>query len=179
MLFRPGLAAVYGASAANRTTIGEDFSIWSRWKLMSETTHLVCPHCHTINRLRAARLVDRPACGRCHEPLFEGHPIVLTSADFALFAGRSDIPLVVDFWAPWCGPCQVMAPAFEQAAALLEPRCRLAKVNTEEEAALASRFGIRSIPTLALFHRGREVARRSGTMGTRDIVRWTLDHAAP
>jgi thioredoxin 2 len=106
--------------------------------------------------------------------LFEGHSIALTAADFDLFAARSDIPLLVDFWAPWCGPCRIMAPAFEQAAGQLEPRFRLAKVNTEEEPALASRFGIRSIPTLVLFHRGREVARQAGATGARDIVRWAL-----
>jgi thioredoxin 2 len=141
---------------------------------MSETTHIVCPHCLTVNRLPTARLADRPNCGRCRKPLFEGHPIALSAADFDLFAARSDIPLLVDFWAPWCGPCRMMAPAFEQAAGQLEPRFRLAKVNTEEEPALASRFGIRSIPTLVLFHRGREVARQAGAMGARDIVRWAL-----
>ncbi len=143
---------------------------------MSETTHIVCPHCLTVNRLPTARLADGPNCGRCRKPLFEGHPIALTAADFDLFAARSDIPLLVDFWAPWCGPCRMMAPAFEQAAGQLEPRFRLAKVNTEEEPALASRFGIRSIPTLVLFRHGREVARQAGAMGARDILRWTLSH---
>lgn len=141
---------------------------------MSETTHIVCPHCRTVNRLPTARLAERPNCGRCRKRLFEGHPIALTTADFNLFAAREDIQLLVDFWAPWCGPCRMMAPAFEQAAGQLEPRFRLAKVNTEEEHALASRFGIRSIPTLILFHHGREVGRQAGAMDTRDIVRWAL-----
>lgn len=142
---------------------------------MDATLHIVCPHCRTTNRLPTSRLTDRPACGRCHKPLFEGHPITLATADFDLFATRSDIPLVVDFWAPWCGPCRMMAPAFEQAAAMLEPRFRLAKVNTEEETELAARFAIRSIPTLAIFRHGREVARQAGAMGTHDIVRWVQD----
>ncbi len=120
----------------------------------------------------AARVADRPKCGQCHAPLFTGHPIALTSADFELHATRAEIPLVVDFWAPWCGPCRMMAPAYEQAAKLLEPHVRLAKVNTEEEQALAARFGITSIPTLMLFRDGREVARQPGAMGTQDIVRW-------
>jgi thioredoxin 2 len=108
--------------------------------------------------------------------LFEGRPLALTAADFDLFAGRGDIPLVVDFWAPWCGPCRMMAPAFEQAAALLEPRFRLGKVNTEEEQALAARFGIRSIPTLIIARQGREVARQPGAMSAQEIVRWVRAH---
>lgn len=139
---------------------------------MSDRLHLVCPHCRSLNRVPAARVADRPKCGQCHAPLFTGHPIALTSADFELHATRAEIPLVVDFWAPWCGPCRMMAPAYEQAAKLLEPHVRLAKVNTEEEQALAARFGITSIPTLMLFRDGREVARQPGAMGTQDIVRW-------
>jgi thioredoxin 2 len=139
---------------------------------MSDRLHLVCPHCRSLNRVPAARVADRPKCGQCHAPLFTGHPIALTSADFELHATRAEIPLVVDFWAPWCGPCRMMEPAYEQAAKLLEPHVRLAKVNTEEEQALAARFGITSIPTLMLFRDGREVARQPGAMGTQDIVRW-------
>ncbi|ALA60331.1 thioredoxin TrxC [Nitrospira moscoviensis] len=143
---------------------------------MDRKLHLVCPHCRSVNRVPAARLSDRPNCGQCHQPLFTAHPIALTSSDFDLHATRSDIPLVVDFWASWCGPCQMMAPAYEQAAKLLEPAVRLAKVNTEEEQALAARFGISSIPTLTLFRGGREVARQPGAMGTPDIVRWVRAH---
>lgn len=139
---------------------------------MSEPLHIVCPHCRRINRLPGTRLGEGPQCGQCHAPLFTGHPIALTGADFDLHTTRNEIPLLVDFWAPWCGPCRMMAPAFEQAAKMLEPRARLAKVNTEEEQALAARFGIYSIPTLILFHKGREIARQSGSMGTQDIVRW-------
>jgi thioredoxin 2 len=144
---------------------------------MTANLHVVCPYCQTINRLATARLGDKPSCGRCRKPLFEGHPIALTAADFDLFASRSDIPLVVDFWAPWCGPCRMMAPAFEQAAALLEPRFRRAKVNTEQENSLAARFAIGSIPTLVIFRQGREAARQSGAMGTHDIVRWVQGNA--
>jgi len=138
--------------------------------------HIVCPHCGAINRVPPARRAQHPKCGKCRQPLFSARPIELTAANFDLHAGRNDIPLVVDFWAPWCGPCKTMAPAYEQAAALLEPDYRLAKVNVEAEQALGARFGIRSIPTLALFKGGRELARQPGAMGAPDIVRWVRAH---
>jgi thioredoxin 2 len=139
---------------------------------MRELRHIVCPRCQTINRVPDARLAEGPKCGQCHERLFTGHPIALTAADFDMHATRSDIPLVVDFWAPWCGPCRMMAPAYDQAAKILEPHLRLAKVNTEEEQALGARFGIQSIPTVMLLRGGREVARQSGALGAQDIVQW-------
>ncbi|USE80178.1 thioredoxin TrxC [Cupriavidus gilardii] len=139
---------------------------------MTDSVHIVCPHCQSINRVPAAKLDDQPNCGRCQRPLFTGEPIELNSATFARQAQRSDIPLLVDFWAPWCGPCKMMAPQFQQAARLLEPKVRLAKVNTEAEPQLAAQFGIRSIPTLVLFRGGREIARQAGAMGAQDIVRW-------
>jgi len=139
---------------------------------MSESLIVVCPHCHTPNRLAAERLADGGTCGKCKTSLFTGEPVELGAASFDTHAGRSGIPLLVDFWAPWCGPCRTMAPAFAQAAKQLEPEFRLAKVNTEEEQQLAARFGIRSIPTLALFKNGHEVARQAGAMDTASLMRW-------
>lgn len=139
---------------------------------MSDSRHIVCPHCHAVNRVPAARLTQNPRCGQCHKPLFTAHSVALTAAAFAKHIQRNDIPVLVDFWAPWCGPCKIMAPQFEQAARLLEPGTRLAKVDTESEPALAAQFGIRSIPTLVLFSGGREIARQPGATGAQDIVRW-------
>ncbi len=143
---------------------------------MSESLHIVCPHCHTTNRVRADQLGSAPTCGQCKQALFTAHSVALDEAAFDKHVARSQIPLLVDFWAPWCGPCRAMAPAFEQAAAQLEPHMRLAKVDTEAVPNLGARFGIRSIPTLALFAGGREVARQAGAMGAADIVRWAKAH---
>jgi len=139
---------------------------------MSEPLHIVCPHCHTTNRVLQDDLGKAPDCGSCHQALFSGHPAQLDETAFERHIARSQVPVLVDFWAPWCGPCRQMAPAFEQAAVQLEPHMQLAKVNTDEARDLGARLQIRSIPTLALFVNGREVARQPGAMGAADIVRW-------
>ena len=139
---------------------------------MDNPLHIVCPHCDAVNRLPQARLSENPVCGKCGQPLFNAHPVTLTQQTFAKAITRNDIPVLVDFWAPWCGPCKMMAPQFELAAKTLEPRVRLAKVDTEAEQALGAQYGIRSIPTLALFKGGKEIARQAGAMGSNDILRW-------
>ena len=142
-------------------------------EIMSESLHVVCPHCQTTNRVRADQLGSGPDCGQCKKPLFDGHPATLDEAAFDKHLSRNQIPVLVDFWAPWCGPCKMMAPAYEQAAAQLQPQFRVAKVNTEDAPNLGARLNIRSIPTLALFVGGREVARQPGAMtNPADIVRW-------
>jgi thioredoxin 2 len=138
---------------------------------MSDALHLTCPHCGTTNRVPGERLDESPKCGKCKQPLFTGHPVELDAQSFDRHVA-GDLPVVVDFWAPWCGPCRTMAPHFERAAGELEPHVRLAKLNTEAEQGIAARFGIRSIPTTIAFRNGKEIARQSGAMDSATLVRW-------
>lgn len=139
---------------------------------MSEALHIVCPHCDGVNRVPSDKLAAHPVCGKCKHKLFDGHPVELNAGNFNLHISRCDIPVLMDFWAPWCGPCKMMTPAFIAAAAQLEPAMRLAKLDTEQAQELAGRYNIRSIPTLALFKNGKEVARQAGAMDMSGIVRW-------
>ena len=139
---------------------------------MTQVVHVVCPHCDAVNRVPPERLAEDAKCGKCRAPLFAGAPLALDEGRFAKHLGRGDLPLVVDFWAPWCAPCRAMAPAFETVARRIEPQARLIKVNTEEAQALAGRYGIRSIPTLVVFRGGREVARTLGAMDAAALENW-------
>jgi thioredoxin 2 len=139
---------------------------------MSDAVHLVCGNCDSVVRVPADRVEEAPRCPKCHEPLFGEHPLELTSASFERHISRSDLPVIVDFWAPWCGPCRTMAPHYEEAARRLRHRARFAKINSDEEPQLSSRFGIRGIPTLIAFRNGREVARQTGGMDLNGLLRW-------
>jgi thioredoxin 2 len=153
--------------------------VLSLGQVMSDSLHIVCPHCSATNRLPTVRLQQQAKCGKCHQLLFTGSVLPLTGNNFDKQLTHTDIPLLVDFWAEWCRPCKMMAPAFAQAAQLLEPHVRLGKLNTETEMAISARYQIRSIPTLILFKAGRELARQSGAIGTQEIVKWVTAHLQP
>jgi thioredoxin 2 len=145
---------------------------------MPDALHVVCPHCDTINRVPGAKLRAGGKCGSCHGALFTEHPLALDDARFARHAERSDLPLLVDFWAAWCAPCRDMAPVFEAAAQQLEPGVRLAKVDVDAEPGLAARFRVSSIPTLVLLHKGRELGRAAGAMQLPRLLSWVRQHTA-
>jgi thioredoxin 2 len=139
---------------------------------------VVCPQCDAVNRVPGARVREHPRCGKCATDLFTGHPLLLTPANFDTHISRSSVPVLVDFWAPWCAPCRAMAPAFEQAAQVMEPSLRFGKLNTDDASAIASRFNIRSIPTLILFRQGQERARQAGALSGPALMAWIREHVA-
>lgn len=139
---------------------------------MTDKYHVLCAHCGAINNVPQSRMADQPVCGKCKQPVMTGIPLELNEAGFERYVKKSDQPLLVDFWAPWCGPCKMMAPVFTQAAQQLEPAFRLVKVNTEVEQNLAARLRIQSIPTLVIYKSGMEVVRQPGALPLNDLINW-------
>jgi thioredoxin 2 len=146
--------------------------------MSDDVRHIVCPHCNSVNRIPREKNARAAKCGHCHQPIFAGRPVSVSAASFATHVQRNDIPVVVDFWAQWCGPCKVMAPVYERIASELEPELRFLKVDTEAEPELAARHNIRNIPTLVLFHKGAEIARQAGVMDAESLRSWLRRNAA-
>ena len=140
--------------------------------MSTDSVHITCPHCVAVNRIPHGRLNQSPKCGKCHLQLFVGKPLELTSENYSTVINRTGIPIIVDFWAPWCGPCKMMAPIFEEVTILVEPQVRMAKLNTEEVNTIAANFGIRSIPTLVVMKNGKEVARQSGVLNKSELMQF-------
>ena len=138
--------------------------------------HVVCPHCGGINRLPSERLAEKPSCGKCHKPVLDGVPVNLSSPSFDRFISKNELPVVVDFWAAWCGPCKMMAPVFSQAASEMATQFRFAKVDTEQAQDIAARYNIRSIPTMIMFKNGQEINRVAGAMDQTGLKRWLSAH---
>ncbi|WP_233505915.1 thioredoxin TrxC [Rhodoferax lacus] len=136
----------------------------------------MCTSCNAVNRIPAERHGKEINCGKCHLPLFGSAPLSVNQAAFSIQIAKSDLPVVVDFWAPWCGPCKAMAPAFTQVSARMDSRARFIKVNTDDEQALGAQYGIRSIPTLAIFQSGKEIARIAGALPAASLEQWVNSH---